>query len=83
MPLIQCITSFNNMLLLIEFQRAEGNFEYASRQKSDYTLQTTASKLFIKEHAQEMFPEQHQLNTFSRIDEFFVFLNKEVKILQN
>ena len=37
--------SFNNKPLLIEFLRAEGNVKYVPRQKSDYTLQTIATKL--------------------------------------
>ena len=76
------ITSFNNKPLLTEFLRAEGNVKYVSRQKSDYTLQTIATELFINKHTQGMFPEHHQLNIFYRRDEFFVFLHRKVKILQ-
>ena len=77
------ITSFNNKPLLIEFLRAEGNVKYVPRRKSDYTLQTVATELFINKLTQEMFPEHHQLNIFNRIDELLVFLRRKVKILQN
>ena len=77
------ITSFNNKPLLIEFLRAEGNIKHAPGQKSDYTLQTIATELFIDKHSQGMFPEHHQLNILNRRDGFFVFLHRKVKILQN
>ena len=74
------ITSFNNKPLLIEFLRAEGNAKYVLRQKSYYTLQTTATELLINKHTQEMFPEQHQFSIFNRMDEFLVFYTGKSKI---